>query len=523
VSCNARVALASVVRAAPAAGDRHLGVGVDIMTTAMLSRSAVAALVSSRVSRGDRGASGARTTIPPPPRRGRGLGARRLPATPRAVGGVASPEEGKQKAAPADATSKAKALKPKSAVVAAALAAVAAEAPVVDAPEDAAIAVVDAPSSSSSSSSSSNSRGVASLRASVNSPSRRARASSPNPLLSADIARRDVTTKALPRLTRLEKNGRFPVLFSAPEMKALAEKIGEEDIEGGTAVELGSIDWRTFPDGFPNLFVNDAHGVRDRHVAFLASFHSPEVIFEQISVIYSLPKMFVASFTLILPFFPTGTSERVEREGEIATAVTLARILSKIPLSRGGPCSTLIFDIHALQERFYFGDNILPYFESGIPLLLNRIAELDDADNIVIAYPDEGARKRFGVFFKSYEEVVCTKVRDGEKRLVKLKEGEPAGRHVISVDDLVQSGGTLIECQKLLSRLGAMKVSAYVTHGVFPNASWKRFTASSGAGGQGFYKFWLTDSCPGTAENVSGVAPFEILSLARPIAEALQV
>ncbi len=63
------------------------------------------------------------------------------------------------------------------------------------------------------------------------------------------------------------------------------------------------------------MFVNDAYGVRDRHVAFLASFHSPEVIFEQISIIYSLPKMFVASFTLILPFFPTGTSERVEREG----------------------------------------------------------------------------------------------------------------------------------------------------------------------------------------------------------------
>ena len=54
--------------------------------------------------------------------------------------------------------------------------------------------------------------------------------------------------------------------------------------------------------------------------------------------------------------------------------MTLARILSNIPPSRGGPCSTLIFDIHALQERFYFGDQILPCFESGIPLLLNRLA-----------------------------------------------------------------------------------------------------------------------------------------------------
>jgi adenine/guanine phosphoribosyltransferase-like PRPP-binding protein len=47
--------------------------------------------------------------------------------------------------------------------------------------------------------------------------------------------------------------------------------------------------------------------------------------------------------------------------------------------------------------------------------------------------------------------VICTKVRDGDKRIVRLKEGEPRHRHVVIVDDLVQSGGTLIECQKLLA------------------------------------------------------------------------
>lgn len=46
-----------------------------------------------------------------------------------------------------------------------------------------------------------------------------------------------------------------------------------------------------------------------------------------------------------------------------------------------------------------------------------------------------------------YVQVICTKVRDGNNRIVKLKEGDPTGRHVVIVDDLVQSGGTLIECQ----------------------------------------------------------------------------
>jgi len=106
---------------------------------------------------------------------------------------------------------------------------------------------------------------------------------------------------------------------------------------------------RTFEDGFPNLFIPNAHGIRGQHVAFLASFSSPTVIFEQLSVVYALPKLFVASFTLVLPFFPTGTSERMEDEGDVATAFTLARILSNIPISRGGPTSLVIFDIHALQ------------------------------------------------------------------------------------------------------------------------------------------------------------------------------
>lgn len=54
-----------------------------------------------------------------------------------------------------------------------------------------------------------------------------------------------------------------------------------------------------------------------------------------------------------------------------------------------------------------------------------------------------------------YVQVICTKVRDGAKRIVRLKEGEPQGRHVVIVDDLVQSGGTLLECHALLSSLGA--------------------------------------------------------------------
>ncbi|XP_022774620.1 ribose-phosphate pyrophosphokinase 4-like isoform X2 [Durio zibethinus] len=306
-------------------------------------------------------------------------------------------------------------------------------------------------------------------------------------------------------------------LFYCMECEELARKVATHS----EFITLQSINWRNFDDGFPNLYINNAHDIRGQHVAFLASFSSPAVIFEQLSVIYNLPRLFVASFTLVLPFFPTGSFERMEEEGDVATAFTMARILSNIPISRGGPTSLVIYDIHALQERFYFGDHVLPLFETGIPLLKQRLHQLPDANKIVVAFPDDGAWKRFHKLLDNFPTVICTKAREGDKRRVQLKEGNPADCHVVIVDDLVQSGGTLIECQKVLVANGAAKVSAYVTHGVFPKRSWERFTQKNEE--KGFAFFWITDSCPHTVKAIGNTAPFEVLSLAGSIADSLQI
>ncbi|KAJ4757380.1 hypothetical protein LUZ62_067755 [Rhynchospora pubera] len=310
------------------------------------------------------------------------------------------------------------------------------------------------------------------------------------------------------------------LLFYCEEMTDLASRV----VAQSDAIELRSISWKKFEDGFPNLFITNAHEIRGQHVAFLASFSSPQVIFEQLSIIYALPRLFISSFTVVLPFFPTGSYERMEDEGDVATAFTLARILSNIPISRGGPTSLVIFDIHALQERFYFGDSVLPCFESAVPLLKSRLQKLPDSDNISIAFPDDGAWKRFHKQLQHFPVIVCNKVREGEQRIVRIKEGDPRGRHVVIVDDLVQSGSTLIECQKVLAAHGAAKISAYVTHGIFPNRSWERFIYNNGVGPENrLSHFWITDSCQLTVDEVKNLPPFEIISLSGAIANALQI
>ena len=297
-------------------------------------------------------------------------------------------------------------------------------------------------------------------------------------------------------------------LLACPQMTALAERIAA----GSPDVHLGKIQWEAFDDGFPNVIIDRIASVRNHDVAFLASFDTPGDIFHQLSAIYEIPRYAVKSFKVVLPYYPTGTMERVDRDGQVATAATLAKMLSNIPMSLSGPAQIVIFDIHALQERFYFSDQVIPRLESGVFLAREKLPSIELP---AVAFPDEGAWKRFGHWFGGYPLIVCHKLRDGRRRRIKVREGRPENHHVVIVDDLVMSGGTLLECRRALMESGARAVSAYVTHAVFPKEAWRRFLDA------GFDRFWVTDSVPRQAECLAGRPPFEVLSLARSIGALL--
>jgi len=297
------------------------------------------------------------------------------------------------------------------------------------------------------------------------------------------------------------------VLF-CPQMADLARQLCEKN----DICQPWEISWKNFKDGFPDLKVRNAAELRNSHAVFLASFDHPAEIFRQLSLIYELPRLLVKSLKVFLPYYSTGTMERVEKEGEIATASSMARMLSNIPGTLSGPVQIIIYDIHALQERFYFSDQVIPRLETAVPLLLKRI---NNIKNLAVAFPDEGAWKRFGRMFNGFHLITAQKIRENNRRKVSIKEGDPAGKHVIIVDDLVMTGETLMQCRNTLMDAGAKKVSAYVTHGVFPGDSWKKFT------GPEFNSFWMTDSCPVKAGLLKGKKPFEILSLAGHISDEI--
>ncbi len=61
--------------------------------------------------------------------------------------------------------------------------------------------------------------------------------------------------------------------------------------------------------------------------------------------------------------------------------------------------------------------------ESAILLLLREVRALPGAEKVAITFPDEGAWKRFHSMFTEWPTVICFKIREGDKRIVKVKEG----------------------------------------------------------------------------------------------------
>jgi phosphoribosylpyrophosphate synthetase len=288
--------------------------------------------------------------------------------------------------------------------------------------------------------------------------------------------------------------------------------------------EYHATSWKKFEDsGMDHIVVGGFQPVNvimRSHVLFLADFHSNDAMLSQFHVLVFLCESFLASLTILLPYLPTATMERSEFEGEVATANTVSRMLSSLPL-HGSPTRVMFYDLHTLQNRFYLHTGAIATLHSAIPLLKKELIKplpnstLQTAIN-GLAFPDEGAQKRFSSMFPDFKPVTCGKKRMGDVRKVVIQDGDPMGLHMLIVDDMVKSGGTLVECAKALMAAGALAVSAYVTHAGFPGDSARRFCRGGQYAGI-FKRFYVSDSNPVVVDKIKEIAEedtiFEIIEL----------
>ena len=126
------------------------------------------------------------------------------------------------------------------------------------------------------------------------------------------------------QLSRKRESVRYQII-AAEACEPLARRMAEKHPDRFVFHET---EWRKFPDGTDNIeiggFSNPHNVISGEKVLFLASFHSNDATLSQFQVMICLLQSFIESLTVVLPFSPVGTMERVTKEGQVATAATYA-------------------------------------------------------------------------------------------------------------------------------------------------------------------------------------------------------
>lgn len=221
-------------------------------------------------------------------------------------------------------------------------------------------------------------------------------------------------------------------IFTHPNFSALANSLVKQNQD----MHLGRVDFSTFKDGWPNIFLSHVEeDIEHKEVIYIGDFSQMEYLFPNYAFIRAILGYYCKKLTIIIPFFPVGTMERISKKGEVATSRFLADIFSQLPSGAAAKTSIHIFDIHTLEQRFFFNDFMVnTELHTAIDLIKQKISP-----DTVVVFPDEGAKKRFSSEFLDYEVVTCSKVRVGDERIITVHDGDVAGKEVVIIDDLIQT------------------------------------------------------------------------------------
>jgi ribose-phosphate pyrophosphokinase len=214
--------------------------------------------------------------------------------------------------------------------------------------------------------------------------------------------------------------------------------------------------------------------------------------------------------TAVIPYFGYARQDRKVGSRAPISAKLVANLITHAGVDR-----VMTLDLHAMQIQGFFDIPTDNLFAS--PLMARDIKERFDLANVMVVSPDVGGVVRARGLAKRINTSLAIidkrRERAGESEVMNVI-GDVAGFTCILIDDIVDSGGTLVNAADALLANGAKDVYAYITHGVLSGGAAARIAGSR------LKELVITDSILPT-EAVSKTANIRTLSIAPLIAEAI--
>jgi ribose-phosphate pyrophosphokinase len=280
-----------------------------------------------------------------------------------------------------------------------------------------------------------------------------------------------------------------PLVFSTAAYEYLGRAIAL-----GAGWELGRVVRETFPDGEHYHRIETA--TADRDIVLVGGTIDDAATLELYDLACGVTTGGAYRLRLVMPFYGYSTMERSVRPGEVVKAKTRARLLSSLPQASRGT-QVFLLDLHV--------DAIAHYFEGAIRTvhvygkhLVTAAARAFGGDDFVLACTDAGRAKWVESLANDLgvdAAFVFKRRTSGRETHVTGVSARVAGKRVVIYDDMIRTGGSLLEAAAAYRDAGAVAIDAVATHGLFPGDSLARIGASGLLGSVA-----VTDSHPRAVE-----------------------
>ena len=237
------------------------------------------------------------------------------------------------------------------------------------------------------------------------------------------------------------------------------------DIAASLETEIVTTDARTFANG--EIYARYDESVRGCDAFVIQSHTTPinEWLMEQLIMVDALKRASAKRITVVAPFYPYARQDKKGRGREPISARLIADLFKAAGADR-----IMSVDLHAAQIQGFFDGPVDHLF--AMPVLLKYFQEKLDPATVTVVSPDMGRVRVADIWSDKLGAPLAIIHKRRDPRVanqVSVHEivGEVEGRTCLLVDDMIDTGRTIVKAAEALKQAGATNVVVAATHAVF--------------------------------------------------------
>ena len=284
-----------------------------------------------------------------------------------------------------------------------------------------------------------------------------------------------------------------------------------KDIARHLKLKLVNSNIKRFADG--EVYVEINENIRGNSIFVIQSTSNPanDNLMELLICIDALRRSSAKNITAVIPYFGYA---RQDRKVVPRTAIS-AKLVSNL-ITNAGANRILSVDLHAGQIQGFFDIPVDNLFTT--PIFARHINNKMKLNNLICVSPDVGGVERTRALSRRINSSIAIidkrRPRPGKSEVMNIV-GNVKNKNCIIVDDIIDSGGTIVNAAKALKEKEAKNIYVYITHAVLSGGAMQKIEKSQ-------IKKLITTDTIDNSKKVIKSKKIEIISLAPMISEAMK-